>query len=433
MNTRMKKLLLPTGWALMLIASGATYTSAQPTSDPCADVTCENLQRTLCSNGFSIALTNYVPAATSDNGEAVYTYLVCAPAFDGVCSNNGASCQDHQDCSLNCNGPTGSKKCAGTAIACTSDADCAGTCSGDCRTDHFQGLSHFDVEFPQLGATGSCLSAGTDITITCSKGTPVEGDAACYGAGSGSDSFVAKCDAPNLSAGECLTMTVKIPGESSKPGLGATVLADKEGGRECTYSCLAGPSCDSCDPSPPPGDTCITRTRGFWGTHPHLIAGTDTRSLNLLPIDVCGAVVSVTPANACSTSEALCTSANDLKSNPEYLSLAAQLTAAKLNLQTTAAVSDGGSCAAWSFGGKSIEEWITYCESNYCDASKAAISGSGCIQALDDFNNSEDILDEFGGETPSPFDRPGPAMTAECQRARGNKKYVDGDVKPCKP
>jgi hypothetical protein len=37
-----------------------------------------------------------------------------------------------------------------------------------------------------------------------------------------------------------------------------------------------------------------------------------------------------------------------------------------------------------------------------CGANQAAISGSGCIEALDRFNNSQDSLTV----TPSPFDRP---------------------------
>lgn len=53
-------------------------------------------------------------------------------------------------------------------------------------------------------------------------------------------------------------------------------------------------------------------------------------------------------------------------------------------------------------GGKSIQQWINYCE-GLCTKSKAMISNSGCIEALDAFNRSEDgSLDV----TPPPFDRP---------------------------
>ena len=54
---------------------------------------------------------------------------------------------------------------------------------------------------------------------------------------------------------------------------------------------------------------------------------------------------------------------------------------------------------------------------NFCDANKNAISGSGCIEALDAFNNSPDTGFD---QTPEPFDRPGPAQVGECQAARGN-------------
>ena len=64
-----------------------------------------------------------------------------------------------------------------------------------------------------------------------------------------------------------------------------------------------------------------------------------------------------------------------------------------------------------------IQEWIDYCEANFCAANKQAISASGCIEALDAFNNSEDAGFE---QTPDPFNRPGPALVGECQKARGN-------------
>ena len=102
--------------------------------------------------------------------------------------------------------------------------------------------------------------------------------------------------------------------------------------------------------------------------------------------------------------------------NPPSLTLVAQLTAAELNLAATAATVHG-TCEDFEYNDKSIQEWISYCEANFCGASKQAISGSGCIEALDAFNNSDDTGFD---ETPSPFDHPGPAQVDECQKARGN-------------
>ncbi len=404
--------LLLGGLALAVIGFTPALTTAQPPSGLCDGFDCDNLYDPICSNGFSIALTDYVPASPSNSGAATYEYEVCVLAA-GTCEAGpkiGNACQGHKDCSLNCGG---SGKCSGTTIPCTSDNDCKWTCSGECRPDEFHALSHFDVEFPELGAD-SCLAEGTQITIDCTDGTPTPGDASqCYGS---PNPFVAKCDGTTIEEpGECLTMTLTIAGETNSPGLGAAVVADKES-TTCTFSCIAGPSCDDCNGEPPPGDPCLTRTLGFWGTHPHLIQSDDERSLDLLPITVCGTALPVTAGPGCSTSEALCSSAHDNKSNPPYLALVAQLTAAKLNLAATAAVTDG-SCSDWvSSGGESIGALIARCE-GLCGASKKVISESGCIEALDEFNSSEDgSLDV----TPPPFDSPGPALPGECQDARGN-------------
>jgi hypothetical protein len=275
-----------------------------------------------------------------------------------------------------------------------------GICDRACVLDKFQGLSHFNVWFPELGA--SCLPANTQITGTCSNGNFVLGDGSC----GGSQSQVAKCDNTNLAPGECLTMTLNIPGENTGPGLGVVV---SKAGNNCVESCMAGPSCEPCDGGNG-GGACLTRTRGFWGTHPHIAA-------DFLPITVCGKDQMTTVASVCGTSEALCTSAQDRQGNPPSLTLVAQLTAAKLNLAATLETVDG-TCEDWEYGDKSIQEWIALCDTpQICNASKQAISGSGCIEALDAFNNS---LDTGFDEVPPPFDQPGPAQVGECQKARGN-------------
>jgi hypothetical protein len=211
-------------------------------------------------------------------------------------------------------------------------------------------------------------------------------------------------------------MTINIAGELNAPGLGAAVVVSKPGGQggpteQCKESCIAGPSCEPCEDDENGEGACLTRTRGFWGTHPHII-----QSLGLLPIEVCGKQLATTNAGSCGTSEALCSNALDRKSNPPSLTLVAQLTAAKLNLAATNATLDG-TCEDWKYNDKSIQEWIADCEENFCDENKQAISGSGCIEALDAFNNSQDTGFD---ETPSPFDHPGPAVVGECVKARGN-------------
>lgn len=342
------------------------------------------------AGGFLITLTNFAPAPPSTSGIASYTYQVCSPPAGSCSLDSGRSCLDNNHCAM----------------------FGAGVCTRECAVASFRDLGHFNIGLPMLGA-GSCLAEGTTITGSCTGGSfSVGPDPTCGGA------FVAKCDNNNLSPGECYETTINIPGEENAPGLGAAFVQSKES-TDCNETCFAGPSCEPCETTTP-GDACLTRTLGFWGTHPHLIQSSDPRSLNLLPITVCGDSLTTTAADACSTSEALCSNALDRRQNPTYLSLAAQLAAAKLNLAATAAVSDGA-CSSWMYQGMNIQQWIAHCEDNFCDQNKQAISGSGCIEALDDFNNSQDT---GFMQTPFPFDRPGPALVGECQLARGNGLWV---------
>jgi hypothetical protein len=296
--------------------------------------------------------------------------------------------------------------------------------------DEFRGLSHADVGLPQL-LGGTCVSADTAVTVSCSS--PSRGsyggdssDGSCFE----SDSPVVKCDSPELAPGDCLTMIISIAGEMNQPGLGAAVLVDKPA-RVCQAICVAGPSCDSCNP-PPPGDACLTRTIGFWGTHPWITNDFD-------PVTVCGKPLLCNgpddgesnpscPAGSCdSIMEGLCSIGGEDR-NPAYVTMVRQLTAAKLNLNASAALVDGG-CSEFSYEGRSISEWIAICEGK-CDSTKSVISGSRCIEALDAFNNSQDTGFD---STPAPFDRPSVddhgqvsgADPSECHEAQGNS----GDLK----
>ena len=155
----------------------------------------------------------------------------------------------------------------------------------------------------------------------------------------------------------------------------------------------------------------MTRTLGFWGTHPAIAAEYD-------PVIVCGDMINGQAAGTCSTSEALCSSNLDYRQNSPYLQLIAQLTAARLNLNATAALFGGATCSSFTYNGKSIQQILAECETSaICGGTSNAISTSGCIAALDAFNNSQDTGFD---QTPSPFDRPGRAQPAQCQAARGN-------------
>ena len=414
--------LAATGLLLATVLAHAQGGTTLPDLTVCDGVDCDNVPNSICSDGgFAISLTGFTPGSSSNNGTATYTYEVCSPAA-GVCNGTvrfGESCLDNSFCQKK--GP---------------NEDPTATCSRNCAVDSFRGLSHFDASFPELGV--GCLSATTTITGscacstntsgTCSVGSFGLGDGACFAG----DSPVAKCDSTNLGPGDCLTITLNIAGETTGLGTGPVVVVDKEA-TTCTASCLSGPSCacysDSCVPA---GEECLTRTIGFWGTHPWI-------TNNFAPVTVCGKPIGCDgaatgnsspgcPAGSCtSIVEGLCSIPSELSSNQAYVAMVRQLTAAKLNLNATKALFPGATCADFSYQDQTIQQWIAFCE-GLCGANKQTISNSGCIEALDAFNNSQDAGFDV---TPSPFDRPpvddfgnvSGADPTQCGNAQGNGGY----------
>lgn len=348
---------------------------------------------------------------------------ICAALLIVVAPVSAVECTcDTTNDSICVSGPTGNGNQAFEVTLISFDIDQQGGTSqwvyeicdkgpldADCPSD--KSLSHVDIV---LGDLSLCLTAGNDITFvkigdTAGNGADLEcvvedGDPSC----AGDEGQVAKCDVQDtnpLDPGDCVQMRLTIAGETVGLGVGATTVLSKAG-PDCATACILGPSCDPCD-QPPSGDECLTRTPGFWGTHPHI---TDL----FLPVTVCGdEVLSVTAAGSCdSATEALCVSpGRESKRNRAYAQLVRQLTAAKLNLAATAA--NGGSCAP--IDGISVEARIAECEA-LCDANQKTISGSGCIEDLAGFNESEDTIPV----TPAPFDSPGPANPTKCRAANGN-------------
>jgi len=378
-----------------------------PSMTVCDGVACANLENAVCSDaGFSIGLKSYIPGATQSSGATSYVYEISSPPA-GTCSSTvrpGEPCLDNSFCRTKGN-----------------QSDPAAYCSRECAVDTFRGLSHFDATFPQL-TTASCVSPNDQISGSCSAvdknndgvfptvGNFVRGDASCFSGDS--SAFVAKCDGTNIEPGDCIEMTLSLSGETTGLGRGAAIVVDKEG-TSCTSSCLAGPSCESCDPDSSPNH-CLTRTIGFWGTHPWI---TNDFSTDAGPVTVCGRPLDCDDlddgmsnpsclAGTCdSVMEGLGSNpGGELSANQTYVSLVKQLTAAKLNFRATTMLAPTGSaiCTDWTYRGKTISEWFAYCE-GLCGASKSQISGSGCIEALDAFNNSEDSGFE---QTPGAFAQP---------------------------
>ncbi len=225
---------------------------------------------------------------------------------------------------------------------------------------------------------------------------------------------VVKCDViPDDfgKAGECTTISIVISGEPPV-GIGLSAVGTKAG-NDCQAGEILGPSCEPCD-VPPDGEECLTRTAGFWGTHPHI---TDL----FIPIEVCGlALTTIDAATEGSAIEDLCVAPGKERrgtdKSVQQLQLFRQLAAAKLNLNATAA--NAGSCD------ETLVEALSTCgfddlaslEAALCFADGATISESGCIEAIDDFNNAQDTLQP----PPAPFDSPGPADPTNCRAATGN-------------
>lgn len=273
-------------------------------------------------------------------------------------------------------------------------------------------LSHAAIALPLIG---DCLSPQQDVTLSQTGGFSnatlscqvLYNDPVCVPNGTieGRD-LVAQCDLVNnttLDGGECVDITLNIAGEMPTLGPGGA-LTIFQGVPDCGRSCILGPACYSCIDTPPPPDDhdCITRTKGFWGTHPHI-------SQLFLPVTVCGETLDTVAASSCSSvTEAICVApGKEAKKHTAYANMVSQLAAAKLNLAASASLD--GSCGA------AIETRIAQCEA-LCGASDKAISASGCIADITAFNES---FDTVGGTTP-PFDHPGPANPAECQESNGN-------------
>jgi hypothetical protein len=386
----------------LVVPAGAQQPITPPDLTVCNGIEACDAPEVVCKAGFQVTLTGFTPATTQNSGTATYTYQVCSPPA-GDCQGGtglraGESCLQNSFCQQK-----------GT------QTDPEATCNRTCATNTFQDLSHFDVTFPALGGVGSCLGSGTQVTGTCTAidNTPTDGHTASVGAfglGDGScftpTSPVAKCDNTDINPGDCITMTVSIAGENTGLGLGAAIVVDKEG-NTCTSACMQGPSCEPCE-QPPDGEACLTRTIGFWGTHPWITNNYDPVTVCGKPLDCSGADDGKSNpaclAGSCtSIMEGLGSIPSELKGNEAYVTLVRQLTAAKLNLNATGALTgNAGQCSSFNYQGMSIQQWITSCET-LCNANKSTISSSGCIEALNAFNNSQDT---GFAQTPPPFDRP---------------------------
>lgn len=165
-----------------------------------------------------------------------------------------------------------------------------------------------------------------------------------------------------------------------------------------------------CHPPEDDGEGCLTRTPGYWGTHPAVTA-------EFLSVESCGLELTTTEAGTeASITEDLCSVGNDHKvyGSPQEAQLVRQCAAAALNVAASAALD--GSCEEALDPDRFAECCTT------CGGAGAEIAASGCIEDLDAFNNSADTLLEDSSEI-SLCHALGLSCAAEpaaCKAARGN-------------
>lgn len=173
-------------------------------------------------------------------------------------------------------------------------------------------------------------------------------------------------------------------------------------------------TCDAQVVCHPPGEEngegCLTRTPGYWGTHPLITA-------EFLPVESCGEELTTTQAaTSGSITEDLCSVGKDHEAygSPQEAQLVRQCAAAALNI--AASDSLGGSCEE----SLSFERFAECCTS--CGGSGTDIAASGCIEDLDEFNNTADTLLDDGEEINlcKELGLSCAAQPQQCQAANGN-------------
>ena len=175
---------------------------------------------------------------------------------------------------------------------------------------------------------------------------------------------------------------------------------------------LTGGAADACQ--------CLTRTPGFWGTHPDI---TETYltfdSKTYLP--VCGKKLDTVDTGACSAIQAMCVAVGVESTEegvpPQLLQLIRQIAAARLNLRAT--WTEGGGCT------EEINNLVSECD-QLCedftegDVTTAELKESDCIDQLNAFNNSPDTFMQLF----PPFDDPGAADSSACRASTGDTVQI---------
>jgi hypothetical protein len=148
-----------------------------------------------------------------------------------------------------------------------------------------------------------------------------------------------------------------------------------------------------------------------------LIQSADPRSLNLLPLDVCGTTLtSVAAGSDVSTTEAICSVGTDGKLlGPQLTQLVRQCTAALLNV--AASLTLEGDCTGAFPDLATLLDACCDADSVCTGADIPGFSLGACIDQVDAFNNTELDTVTF------PFNT-GPAKSGPCRASKGNGVVV---------
>jgi hypothetical protein len=253
---------------------------------------------------------------------------------------------------------------------------------------------------PQVGNENTVAitytNTGTANLVNCTVSDEIylADDLCPADVGTGTVTPVSPASGIDLAPGQSGTSTGVVFDLTADACNKATVTCEIDGAFDSTGQpkTISGMADDLCTPA---SDGCLTRTPGFWGTHPSVTE-------LFLPVDVCGITTdNVLAATAGSAIEDNCFGGADFKDNdtsPQQLQLIRQCSAAALNLAATAA--GDGNCEADYPG---ITLTFADCCSTLCNsgASGSTISDSACIEALDAFNNSNDTMS--CPDSPFPF------------------------------
>jgi len=200
---------------------------------------------------------------------------------------------------------------------------------------------------------------------------------------------------------ECVELAKAEPTDSTIQFTNTLTVGFEGGSTSCWAKVVCKP--------PEKGEGCLTRTPGFWGNHPDVTA-------EFLPVESCGLDLTTTLAgDEGSATEDLCSVGKDHKlyASPQQAQLVRQCAAAALNIAASDAL--GGSCEDT----KGFDRFAECCSAEAC----AAVP-EGCIDDLDEFNNSTDTLVDDGGDVDLcqalELGPPCDADPEQCQTANGN-------------